>query len=357
MYNVHGLQTFIDLTSDDLEVLLLSDIIILVETWAAEENNFRVQRLTQLTPNYQLHFIPAIISESEQERACGGIMLLLKKGFYRVNNIFTQTRWYINAVVENIEKQQMWLLTAVYLNNAFTPSDLEQFKLDINELQDLFPAELHILTGDLNARIGLLNSIEEEEVLPSTKWAAKRRSMDTETNNRGEKLHEFFETAGYMVLNGRSSSDEEGQFTFISQSTQSETKSGGSVIDLCYVNINNSDQVEDFKVLEVAASDHFPICITMATAVKMRPRQVGTRLKWNPELEEAYQRKIKVSVQEDSSAQGLAEIISSVATELKMITKGLTPGYKAWFDAECRDTRKLLRRLQRQAKQANGLAS
>ena len=50
----------------------------------------------------------------------------------------------------------------------------------------------------------------------------------------------------------------------------------------------------------------------------MRPRQVGTILKWNPELEEAYQTMIKL-LHDQSQVKGLAQIISSVAKELKMV--------------------------------------
>ena len=229
---------------------------------------------------------------------------------------------------------------------------MNQFKLNVQQLQELSPAQLHIIAGDFNARVGKLNQLEDEDVLPNPTWTPERQSKDENVCDRGETLMEFFDEIDYVVLNGRSTSDECGDLTFISQSVQSTHKSCGSVIDLCCVNLSSLDSIKDFEVLQVSGSDHFPISISLTDKACFHPQQVGIRLKWNSELEEIYDARIQSKLH-TSPNKKLHEIILEAAKELKMISKGIPPGFKPWFDSECQETRKFLRQLQRQAKQEN----
>ena len=58
-YNVNGLDKFINLSTNDLQVLIDCDVIVLIETWVAGEDDFRLKRLKTLTPTFNFNWIPA----------------------------------------------------------------------------------------------------------------------------------------------------------------------------------------------------------------------------------------------------------------------------------------------------------
>ena len=116
--------------------------------------------------------------------------------------------------------------------------------------------------------------------------------------------------------------------------------------------MSNLDRIHDFRVLATNGSDHFPICIELSDEIIPYNKQIGTRLKWNPDLEKTYQAVINKKMHADPD-KNLQQTIKETATDLKMITKGIPPGFKPWFDHECQETRKILRQLQRQAKSEN----
>ena len=323
-YNIHGLNTLINLPSEYLEIILDCEVIILTESWATSEEDYRMQQLMNLVPTFEVHLNPA--KKSERGRSSGGIIVMLKKKEFKILNVIEQTQWYTTVEIEGRNSRQKVIIIAVYLNDSFQKREMEAFKVHIDNIQLVYPAELIICTGDFNARIGLLDQFEAD-ILPNARWSDERKSRDKATNERGKKIHAFFETSGFLVLNGRSRSDEDGDLTFLSKSIQSETKLCGSVIDLCFVNLACIDQVHDFQVLETSGSDHFPIKITLGDLRTSSKFTLKKKLKWNPNLEELYQEKVNLSLQgSPEQDRPLSHIINQVAQELKLVSRGIPMG-------------------------------
>uniref|UniRef100_T1HDE0 Endonuclease/exonuclease/phosphatase domain-containing protein n=1 Tax=Rhodnius prolixus TaxID=13249 RepID=T1HDE0_RHOPR len=105
---------------------------------------------------------------------------------------------------------------------------LETFGILWAEIQDKFSGVNIFVGGDLNCRIGSANN-GDEFLFEGTTLETYRFSRDAVINSRGEKLLEFLELNGLYVINGRSVSDSEGDFTYVGTR-------GRSVADLLLVN-------------------------------------------------------------------------------------------------------------------------
>lgn len=121
-----------------------------------------------------------------------------------------------------------------------------------------------IVGGDFNIRIGTegknFNVCEDIGV-------DIRNSKDKILGNRARKMIDFIENKGWIILNGRTIGDEEGEFTFIGPR-------GSSVIDYIIVNEKMRERISKFIVEERADSDHVPVCATVRFKKKGRmPRK------------------------------------------------------------------------------------
>ena len=66
--------------------------------------------------------------------------------------------------------------------------------------------------------------------------------MDGATSKQGRRLASELENLGLILLNGRSESDPEGNFTFLN-------KNGSSIIDLIWINFGGLFTLSDFSIL------------------------------------------------------------------------------------------------------------
>lgn len=107
--------------------------------------------------------------------------------------------------------------------------------------------------GDFNCRIGN-HHIALDDILPLHNiLAATRSTLDVPTNSRGSLLCDLTDQEGLIVLNGRTLSDPDGDFTFVSHV-------GRSLVDLVICNIQLASLILDGGVLSwPSSSDHFPI--------------------------------------------------------------------------------------------------
>ena len=140
---------------------------------------------------------------------------------------------------------------------ALTTLDLvQEFKAKHQNLGEI------LLLGDLNARIGPVNPVFEDEVheteyLTEGKPAShpepkERASKDVVVNSRGRLLLDFLSCSGLQVLNGRVLGDVFGEYTSVNYN-------GCSVVDYMTVTATLIDKVEHFKVLDLTKfSDHKP---------------------------------------------------------------------------------------------------
>ncbi|KAI5737257.1 hypothetical protein M8J76_011596 [Diaphorina citri] len=156
-----------------------------------------------------------------------------------------------------------------------------------------------VVGGDFNSRIGFGNSIGPEEIEGCKVWDL-RISKDSKSDPNGLKLINLMEEKAFLVLNGRTVSDRNGEITFVGPN-------GKSVIDLVWVSRCLLPYVDDFMVCsDVFPSDHFP-CVLKLNLIEYTDdcseeeseHGVEARLRWKPQAAEEYTME---------TAQGLLEV-------------------------------------------------
>lgn len=134
---------------------------------------------------------------------------------------------------------------------------LNLLQLQLDELAENFPTSVVVIGGDFNARLGLLDTVDEA-MLTNSALQPARLSRDGTQNSRGQQLHETMTQNGFLLLNGRSPGDLNGEFTFSSGT-------GNSVIDLIWINAAHVHLVENLSVNHIGTlSDHFPVTLELA---------------------------------------------------------------------------------------------
>ena len=144
-----------------------------------------------------------------------------------------------------------------YKNNT----ELNLFDLLCDDLAT-FSRRGHVMvTGDLNARIGLLSETLTENDFNShlddisnvnNVWAPPRCSIDTRTNTWGHKLIDVCTAHNMCLLNGRKMGDLDGRFTYFGQYS--------SAIDITIVDRELFSHTLAFKVHELTEySEHCKI--------------------------------------------------------------------------------------------------
>ena len=156
-----------------------------------------------------------------------------------------------------------------------------------------------VICGDMNARCGTLQDYivkddtkHNHDILwwNSDEFEQQRRSKDEKVNNFGKELVELCIALNMHIVNGRTQSDKDGEFTLCSQA-------GKSVIDYCLCSTELFKAVEDFevKLLDISdkESDHFP-CELIIRCTNMNPRKQASetagnihcyayeKITWNP---------------------------------------------------------------------------
>ena len=208
-----------------------------------------------------------------------------------------------------------------------------------------------LITGDFNGRVGEIGQLETE-ISIGRYLSHGRKSKDTTTKDRGEDLLTFLETQGMILFNGRSCSDSQGNLTFISKSITADGKKCGSVIDLMFVDVNHADKIIDLEVTLQVGLDHIPVITKIAyqSAYVQEPQRWQYNFKEEEEAEDKYKENIQRKLRASPETDSLTEVITVVAEELILKTYAPPPGRKPWFDQECREQRKTMRKTLRKAK-------
>ena len=149
-----------------------------------------------------------------------------------------------------------------------------------------------LIMGDFKCRIGNLGDVSIEQ-LQGIGLMASRSSKDLKVDSRGTKLINFMSCHDFLALNGRSMSDNPGEFTFCSQL-------GVSTNDFSFANSCSLPYILDFKVYnDYLIGDHFPICTKIKTIETVFERsengmQIASArvpyIKWNPNYFNLFQR-------------------------------------------------------------------
>ncbi|OXU17254.1 hypothetical protein TSAR_008374 [Trichomalopsis sarcophagae] len=218
-----------------------ADFISLGETWIEEKDG------KNLMDNQSNKFICKLITAKREHvkgRAKGGFLIEVKKSIYNDEaKLGTEMEEGLikSELCLNGEKLTIW---SVY--NSGKSEDLWE-KMNVD---DIMEEGIMIIGGDFNIRIGEKGTYWGQE---EGEDFSKRASKDKCISNGGRQMVEFVENKGWIILNGFSDGDAEGEFTFIGTR-------GSTVIDYVIVNEKVWDRGIDFRVECRVDSDHAPVC-------------------------------------------------------------------------------------------------
>ena len=211
-----------------------------------EEN---IHKMAKYFNHYNVAWIGAKRS-SKFGRASGGVMIGCRLGiscnFERCSEF---DYVFVNVKFDN----KCYLIFPMYLQGSEWHNNFSNiFGLISNNLDYEC-----ILIGDANVRIGELQNIPDElfEGVPAV-VSSFRSSKDLKMNGFGGEFVDSCNELGLVIMNGRSVSDSEGQYTFIGAC-------GASVNDICGVSLGMLSDVEDYEVRTELFSDHMPIVLTI----------------------------------------------------------------------------------------------
>ncbi|XP_075163988.1 uncharacterized protein LOC142236632 [Haematobia irritans] len=146
-----------------------------------------------------------------------------------------------------------FMVLPLYIRSADWRQEFERAKVFFEEKK----CENIILIGDINVRIGdLQQDIVELYLNYFRAYTGMRKSLDNEVNLNGRKYIDFCNEQNLIILNGQTKGDDQGNLTYVSNV-------GTSVNDICAVDINILQYVEDFHVEEKIWSDHLPISLSL----------------------------------------------------------------------------------------------
>ena len=100
------------------------------------------------------------------------------------------------------------------------------------------------IEDDFNARVCNLNQITSDIIGDNSYLSNTKVSRDSEVKRRAVESVEFFESNGFIRLNGRMDSDFPANFTYCSNL-------GKSVIDLIRCNLDNLASFKNISVEEI----------------------------------------------------------------------------------------------------------
>lgn len=308
------------------------DIIFLFETWIEDKN---IVNFNKFFLGYELRWVPAT-RQSQYGRARGGCLYGYKKSLKPM--ITPQFKTYGQLhILQMVIKNFTYNILPTYLNCIDWDADFNLMKL---VLSDTYNLQNIILMGDMNVRIGEEQVLDESVMEQNYKICSTRRSKDKIVDGKGRKLLELLDDIGGLILNGRSISDPQGEFTFVGVM-------GSSVNDICSVPIDLTNINYDFKVLQETFSDHMPIVLSMHIeniySRKEKKMSLLPKLNWDIQNPEIYWNKVlrninALNVQTVTIPQ-ITDILNDSA-KIPGTTKKEPIFNQKWFDYDCFNARK-----------------
>lgn len=302
-------------------------LICLYETHIEEGNEKIFQNFF---PNFDLHWIFAKRS-SVFGRASGGILFAynlmdIAKCTITVNN-------YNGLFViefKNTIANKMFSIVPLYLRFTNWIEEFEKLKT-VLEMGLVYP----LIMGDINVRIGNLQSYVDENLLSGSCIYPVRTSKDKVTNDYGKKYVTLLNDYGLVLLNGRTENDLNGEFTYVSPV-------GKSVNDLTAISNEILPMLSDFKVGCEYWSDHMPLEITFKVSEyqKEEKKTVCGRVKYkSPEMYKSRLERATVAVNvEDVDLHQLTNLVYSAA-DSNSGTSGPKLFKQKWFNFRCLNLR------------------
>ena len=374
-----------------LDTASTADVLLLTETWLDPEET------APPIVGYQCISMSRPWKHYGAGRASGGLACYVKDHLSRHVKQWKKSDdasllWLQFDKAVGFHKDLFLCLTYIWPEGATHyehPCSINAFDTMTEDVAEIYSiGGLVLLAGDFNARTAAREDYILREVyealLPDVPKAvdipadiAPRRSCDTKHNNFGMKLLQLCQDANLLILNGRTSGDQCGQFTC-------HTSTGQSVVDYFIASPDLAEYDMRLNVQErMPESDHCPLTLAINTKLGQQlippqppmgspPRGSGgaqgeipapalsqpKRIRYTPGKESQFCHELSQSLQfhfgESSSqapapcyATAIQECIASAATS----TFGLQQPrhqqhqHKPWYDEECKVLRRKLASL------------
>jgi len=321
------------------------------------------------------------VSDSVHGRLSGGLVFLVKQKFvHLVQQVPVETD---NIIVLKLKAELLGtntdcLLVGVYLppENAKYYEDTEIYN-GVSILEDCFLemfAECGdlplILCGDLNSRTGTSNFVYTDNLhsiyefvdkddATSSNNAFLRTSKDSVVNSFGRYLLSVCEEFVLVILNGLKNFNSSHDFTYISDQ-------GCSVIDYFIVSHSLFSQFEFLKLIPLVETKHVAIVLSLAVNnssllqedVDTQNVTSCTKFKWDDQKTQLFMENVHSGCFHDYLKEAMNLVDVDIDLSLLKFNEGLIKAgdcmmktiffgnekRRVWFDLECRQSRKVLRR-------------
>ena len=324
-------------------------------------------------PNFDLYIAPAK-RLSNKGRRSGGVLCLVRKEF-RLFFEHIPCR-YDNILIFKIKKSLLAtsndiLLCCIYIppvdspyyNTVEEPDGITILETCMIEVCTQYTNCNILLCGDFNSRTGKYNTAISWDVhdVRSEAVVETRNSQDINLNEYGRSLLSLCGSFEMSILNGCENGTYSGEFTFLSPN-------GRSVIDYFIVSKNISHFCSNLKITNSVLSSHLALEMTIGCSITRTQREQGDlqqrRLIWNESLTEQYKENLQEALESTLTTlkQENAAVELDIDDVVSKITKGLLNSGTCmeksflrrksikklpWFDGECYDSRRKVRRLLR----------
>lgn len=278
---------------------------------------------------------------AKKGRAKGGLLIAYHQSKYK-SEIIANTENCIFLIL--VSKDFAFIFGLVYISPS---EEIDGFLIKFEELITDISCKCPYLPiyigGDFNSRVANLNQLSIDAIPENVLVDNERLSCDKKLDTRGRKLVYVMEMNGYVILNGRTTSDYPANFTFLNAR-------GRSTIDLVWSNFLGLYAVLDSQVNYINTnSDHFPIKFELLTKFnKENNKKINatnvSRYKWKKELENKFKLRMSEFLRDSEDfidgydmSENLIERICETADGLGIksktnFTKNIS---KPWFDKDC----------------------
>ncbi|UYV62176.1 hypothetical protein LAZ67_1008122 [Cordylochernes scorpioides] len=187
---------------------------------------------------------------------------------------------------------------------------------------------------------------------------SERKARDLIISPLAEGLLEFLEDNSLTIINGRSTGDREGDFTYVSER-------GSSTIDYCIVSQGILEKISDFRIETQMYSDHLPLILKITVQNtyenKSKVEEYGvTRYRWTADGINTFKQELKelqvVKISNlDSSVNTFTQRITEAMSTsgIMYLTKGAPGQSKPWFDKNCYEMKKLTKESLKEYRRTN----
>ncbi|XP_073842692.1 uncharacterized protein [Musca autumnalis] len=209
--------------------------------------------------------------------------------------------------------------------------------------------------GDMNARMGNEQVLENDIVCDMANIYSARRSKDTTFNSNGKQLLNIIEDIGGIIVNGRVDGDTEGEYSFCGVM-------GNSIIDYCICSYNFLSYIKELTIPPKIYSDHMPLCLHMQipTSTFSDSNKSQNRLYWKNSLKTPYCQNLNNLLRDQSeviniSVDSMLEKVTNAIKQAqpKKFHKKFFEPKQRWFDWSCYRARATMKKRLKLCRRVN----